>query len=77
MATRTSMLHIRVDDEIKAQAHDTLAAVGLTMSEAVRLFLLRVVEDQAFPLGLKVPNATTRAAMDESRAMMAARRMGA
>jgi len=74
MATHTSMLHIRVDEDIKAQAHDTLAAMGMTVSDAVRLFLRRVVADQAFPLELKVPNATTRAAMAESRAMMAARR---
>lgn len=73
MATHTSMLHIRVDDEIKAQAQDTLAAMGMSVSDAVRLFLRRVVADQAFPLELKVPNAATRAAMDESRAMMAER----
>jgi DNA-damage-inducible protein J len=33
-----------------------------------------VVVDQTFPLELKVPNAETRAAIEESRAMMAARR---
>ncbi|MDR0380303.1 MAG: type II toxin-antitoxin system RelB/DinJ family antitoxin [Candidatus Accumulibacter sp.] len=37
---------------------------------AVRLFLRRVVTEQVFPLELKVPNARTRAAIDESRAMM-------
>ena len=73
MTAHTSMLHIRVDDDIKAQATETLTAMGLSMSEAVRLFLRRVVIDQAFPLELKVPNARTRAAMDESRAMMATR----
>lgn len=40
----------------------------------MRLFLRRVIADQAFPLELKVPNAETRAAMEESRAMMAARK---
>lgn len=74
MATHTSMLHIRVDDEIKEQASEALAAMGLTVSDAVRLFLRRVVVEQAFPLELKVPNAETRAAMEESRAMMAKRR---
>ncbi len=74
MATHTSMLHIRVDDDIKEQATQALTAMGLSMSDAVRLFLRRVVIDQAFPLELKVPNAQTRAAMDESRAMMASRR---
>lgn len=74
MTTHTSMLHIRVDDDIKAQATEALTAMGLSMSDAVRLFLRRVVVDQAFPLELKVPNAQTLAAMDESRAMMATRR---
>ncbi|MBV6414502.1 MAG: type II toxin-antitoxin system RelB/DinJ family antitoxin [Xanthomonadales bacterium PRO6] len=65
----SSMLHVRVDDEIKAQASEALAAMGLSVSDAVRILLKRVVNDQAFPLELKVPNATTRAAMEEARAM--------
>ena len=69
----SSMLHIRVDDDVKAQATEALAAMGLTMSDAVRIFLKRVVNDQAFPLELKVPNAETRTAMEEARAMMKAR----
>lgn len=68
------MLHVRVDDDIKEQATAALTSMGLSMSDAVRLFLRRVVVDQAFPLELKVPNAETQAAMEESRAMMAARR---
>ena len=70
---QSSMLHIRVDDETKTQATAALAAMGLSMSDAVRIFLKRVVNDQAFPLELKVPNAETRAAMEEARAMMKAR----
>ncbi|MEI6335235.1 MAG: type II toxin-antitoxin system RelB/DinJ family antitoxin [Methylococcaceae bacterium] len=60
------MLHVRIDDETKAQATQTLAAMGLTVSDAVRLFLHRVVVDQAFPFELKVPNAETRKAMAEA-----------
>lgn len=74
MATQTSMLHIRVDEDTKVQASEALEAMGMTVSDAVRLFLRRVVIDQAFPLELKVPNAETRAAMEESRAMMASRK---
>ena len=55
MAAHTSMLHVRIDDETKAQATQTLAAMGLSVSDAVRLFLHRVVVDQAFPLESKVP----------------------
>lgn len=72
MTTQTSMLHVRVEDVLKAQATQTLAAMGLSIPEAVRLFLHRVVAEQAFPVELKVPNAETRAAIEESRALMAA-----
>ncbi|WP_334154810.1 type II toxin-antitoxin system RelB/DinJ family antitoxin [Tepidimonas sp.] len=70
---QTSMLHVRVDDEVKAQASEALAAMGLSVSDAVRIMLKREVADQAFPLELKVPNAQTRAAMQEARAMIKAR----
>ncbi len=69
----TTMLHVRVDDEIKTQASEALAAMGLSVSDAVRILLKRVVNDQAFPLELKVPNPPTRAAMEEARAMTKAR----
>ena len=69
----STMLHVRVDDEIKTQASEALAAMGLSVSDAVRILLKRVVNDQAFPLELKVPNAQTRAAMEEARAMAKAR----
>ena len=71
--THSTMLHVRVDDDIKTQASEALAAMGLSVSDAVRILLKRVVSDQAFPLELKVPNAQTRAAMIEARAMMQAR----
>ncbi len=69
---QSSMLHVRVDDEIKKQATEALAAMGLSVSDAVRILLKRVVNDQAFPLELKVPNAQTRAAMEEAGALMQA-----
>lgn len=68
---QTSMLHVRVDTEIKEQAVQALDSMGLSMSDAVRILLRRVVADQAFPLELKVPNAQTQAAMEEAREMMA------
>lgn len=67
---QSTMLHVRVDEEVKAQATEALAAMGLSVSDAVRILLKRVVSDQAFPLELKVPNTQTRAAMEEARAMM-------
>jgi DNA-damage-inducible protein J len=65
MAT-TTMVHVRVDEQIKAQATETLASMGLSVSDAVRVFLMRVVADKQMPFALKVPNAETRAAMVEA-----------
>ncbi len=71
MAATSEMLHVRMDGRLKEEATATLAAIGLSASDAVRLLFHRIVADQAFPLELKVPNAETRAAMEESRQMMA------
>ncbi|MBK1700014.1 type II toxin-antitoxin system RelB/DinJ family antitoxin [Thiococcus pfennigii] len=73
MATST-MIHVRVDEEVKAQATETLAAMGLSMSDAVRVFLTRVVAEQRLPFALEVPNAATRAAMSEADAIAGTRR---
>ncbi|MDE2805006.1 MAG: type II toxin-antitoxin system RelB/DinJ family antitoxin [Gemmatimonadota bacterium] len=72
MKSRSSMLHVRMDTEMKRKATVALAAMGMTASEAVRLFFHRIAVDQAFPLELKVPNAQTRRAMAESEEMMRA-----
>lgn len=67
----TSMLHVRMDDELKAKATAALDAIGLSTADAVRLLFHRIVAEQAFPLELKVPNAETRAAMAEIEQMKA------
>ena len=65
MAT-TTMVHVRVDEQVKAQATETLAAMGLSVSDAVRVFLMRVVAEKQLPFLLRVPNTETRAAMAEA-----------
>ncbi len=60
------MIHVRIDEQVKAQATQTLAAMGLSVSDAVRVFLLRVVAENQLPFALKAPNAQTRAAMAEA-----------
>ncbi len=65
MAT-TSMIHVRIDEQVKAQANATLAAMGLSMSDAVRVFLTRVAVEQRLPFALEAPNAESRAAMAEA-----------
>ena len=52
MAGQTSMLHVRVDNKLKAAAAEKLANLGLTVSDAVRILLTRVVKEGALPAGL-------------------------
>ena len=74
MTTQSTMLHVRMDSELKRDATQALAAMGLTASEAVRLLFHRIAADQAFPLELKVPNAQTQRAMAEVDEMVKNRR---
>ncbi len=52
MGAQTSMLHVRVDQTLKAQATEHLANVGLTLSDAVRILLTRIAKEGGLPAGL-------------------------
>jgi DNA-damage-inducible protein J len=62
------LVQARIDGAIKAEASAVLAAMGLTVSDAVRLMLTRVAREHALPFDPLIPNATTVAAMMEARA---------
>ena len=66
MAATTTMVHVRVDEKLKAQATETLAAMGLSVSDAIRVFLMRVVADKRIPFSISAPNAETQAAIAEA-----------
>ena len=59
----TGMVHIRVDQKVKAKAAKTLATMGLTVSDAVRLLLTLIASEQALPFEVRVPNRETKAAI--------------
>ncbi|MFV3127641.1 type II toxin-antitoxin system RelB/DinJ family antitoxin [Niveispirillum sp. KHB5.9] len=52
----STMLHVRIDVETKDQATEALAAMGLTVSDAVRVFLRRVAVERALPFDVKAPD---------------------
>jgi DNA-damage-inducible protein J len=64
MPGTTAMIHVRIDQNLKTKASKTFDAMGMSLCEAVRVFLTRVATDQAFPFELRVPNAETIAAME-------------
>lgn len=65
----------RIDDDLKNEATAVLAAVGLTVSDAIRMLLTRVAKEKALPFELVVPNAKTMAAMEEGRAISNSKNM--
>lgn len=69
----SAFVRARIDERLKDEAAAVLAEMGLTVSDVVRMTLTRVAKDKALPFELKVPNAETRAAIEESRAIMKAR----
>ena len=64
MASDT-VVRARIDGRVKERAAKVLADMGLTVSDAIRLLLIRVAAEKALPFEIKVPNAETRTAMAE------------
>ena len=61
------LVQARIDGETKEEAAAVLAAMGLTLSDAVRLLLTRIAWEKALPFEPLIPNETTIAAMREAR----------
>ena len=58
----------RIDTSTKIPAEDALAAMGLSVSDAIRLLMLRVADERRLPFEVKVPNTRTGKAMAEVEA---------
>jgi len=62
-----ALVQTRIDGAIKKEAAAVLESIGLTVSDAVRLMLMRVAHDKALPFDPLIPNKKTIAAMKEAR----------
>jgi len=65
--TTNAVVRARIDEHVKEEASTVLAAIGLTVSDAFRLLLIRVAQDKALPFEPIVPNKKTLAAMRAAR----------
>ncbi len=63
--TADTIVRSRIDTATKERVAAALAAMGLTISDAIRLLLLLVAEEKRLPFEVKVPNAMSRQAMQE------------
>lgn len=62
------VVRVRIDRNIKIEAVAVLDAMGLSVSDAMRMLLVRVAREKSLPVELITPNETTIAAMREARA---------
>ena len=63
MSTAYTYVQARINTETKARATEALEAMGLSISDAIRLLMLRIADERRLPFDVKAPNATTRKAM--------------
>ncbi|GAW87565.1 DNA-damage-inducible protein J [Bathymodiolus platifrons methanotrophic gill symbiont] len=62
---KNDIVRARVSSELKDSAAQVLDGLGMSMTEAIRLFLTQVSLRQEFPIELKIPNKTTLKAMSD------------
>ena len=62
---KTASTYIRLDPEVKADAEKIFAQYGMTLSQAVNIFIYKARNVGGLPFDLR-PNAETIAAMEET-----------
>lgn len=68
MSTADTYVRARIDTATKERAADALEAMGLSISDAIRLLMLRIADERRLPFAVKAPNSTTRKAIAELEA---------
>jgi len=72
---KTANINIRIDPEIKLNAEKLFSSFGITITDAINIFLCKSIMEGGLPFEVKQPryNAETEAAMREARAIMEGR----
>jgi DNA-damage-inducible protein J len=67
MMSENSIVRARINERIKDEAAAVLGAMGLTVSDAFRMMMVRIATERALPFEPLIPNAKTVAAMKAAR----------
>jgi DNA-damage-inducible protein J len=65
MTISDTYVRARIDMATKNRASDALEAMGLSISDAIRMLMLRIADEKQLPFAVKVPNSTTKKAIAE------------
>ncbi|AJP48571.1 translation repressor RelB [Rugosibacter aromaticivorans] len=68
MSTADTYVRARIDTATKERASDALEAMGLSISDAIRLLMMRIADEHRLPFEVKVPNVRTRKAIADLQA---------
>ena len=68
MTIADTYVRARIDMATKNRASDALEAMGLSISDAIRMLMLRIADEKQLPFSVKVPNAKTKKAIAELEA---------
>ncbi len=63
----STVVRARIDEKVKDDAAAVLASIGLTVSDAFRLMMVRIATEKRLPFEPLVPNAETIEAMKAAR----------
>ena len=73
---KTQMIHARIDPKLKRSAERVFSQIGISTTEAIRLFLRQVDLHKGLPFPVRIPNEETVAAMKEANDPATLRRYG-
>jgi DNA-damage-inducible protein J len=67
VAMKTAAVHSRISPDIKERAESILSQLGLSPTEAIRMFYTQITLRNGLPFEVEIPNPTTLKAIDDSR----------
>lgn len=69
---KTANINVRIDPETKSSAEELFSSFGITITDAINIFLRKSIMEGGLPFEMKQPryNVETEAAMNEARAIL-------
>ncbi len=67
MTTKTAKVNARIEPKLKRDAEHVLDALGLSTTDAIRVFFMQIVRRKGIPFDVRLPNHATRKAMGQAR----------
>ena len=64
---KTSAVHARMEPQVKRKAEGVLKKLGISPTEAIRIFYRQISLRGGLPFPIEIPNATTQSTLAKSR----------